>query len=237
MERSGKKTMKRARGRALHACIAPIRSAKSPVAAKGPHESTGQQTEPKQRRAGREPTTDCPCTHRPRLKLVFQCRLWRDGAHGARSGRGNASRQAHADHRVHVVTECSRRCGRGVGGGARTKRRDTGERRACRTGPQTSSRSYKFSHHPPTLQCKKMYDSINAVILRRGSQLLGSRARARTCGGPRGSTPRTSTREAGSTPGTGRMIRWENPLRSVVRRRGRAVPSTPVTNACDLNLI
>ena len=145
MERSGKKTMKRARGRALHACIAPIRSAKSPVAAKGPHESTGQQTEPKQRRAGREPTTDCPCTHRPRLKLVFQCRLWRDGAHGARSGRGNASRQAHADHRVHVVTECSRRCGRGVGRGARTKRRDTGERRACRTGPQASSRSYKFS--------------------------------------------------------------------------------------------
>ena len=107
--------------------------------------NAGGPIEPKQRRAGREPTTDCPCTHRPRLKFVFQCRLWRDGAHGAWSGRGNASRQAHADHRVHVVTECSRRCGRGVGRGARTKRRDTGERRACRTGPQASSRSYKFS--------------------------------------------------------------------------------------------
>ena len=46
-----------------------------------------------------------------------------------------------------------------VGRGARTKRlkrRDTGERRACRTGPQTSSRPYKFSHLPPTLQCENV---------------------------------------------------------------------------------
>ena len=59
--------MKRARGRALHACIVPIKSAKSPGAAKGPRENIGPQIEPKQRRAGREPTTDCPCTHRTAL--------------------------------------------------------------------------------------------------------------------------------------------------------------------------
>ena len=108
MERSEERTMKRARGRALHACIVPIKSAKSPGAAKGACESTGPQIEPKQRRAGREPATDCPCTHRPRLKLVFQCRLWRERAHGARSGRGNASRHAHADHRLGEGTATAR---------------------------------------------------------------------------------------------------------------------------------
>ena len=48
-----------------------------------------------------------------------------------------------------------------------------------------------------------------------------------------GSTPRTSTREAGSTPGTGRMIRWENPLRSVVRRGGEGQSPAPLLRMHD----
>ena len=131
-------------------------------------------------------------------------------------------------------TEGSRRCGC-VGRGARTKRlkrRDTGERRACRTGPQTSYGSYKFSHHPPTLQCEnvRQYRCGNPQV--RIAAALFSRARSHVRGSA-GFNPSNFNQRAGSTPGTGRRIRWENPLRSVVRRGGEGQSPAPLLRMHD----
>ena len=136
-------------------------------------------------------------------------------------------KQAGTDHRAEMATECSRRCGRGVGRGARTKRRDTGERRACRTGPQTSYGSYKFSHHPPTLQCENVRQYRCGNPQARIAAAWFSRARSHVRGSA-GFNPSNFNQRSRFHPGTGRMIRWENPLRSVVRRGGEGQSLAPL---------
>ena len=59
---------------------------------------------------------------------------------------------------------------------------------------------------------------------------------SRACSHVRGSAgfnPSNFNQRAGSTPGTGRRIRWENPLRSVVRRGGEGQSPAPLLRMHD----
>ena len=65
MERSGERTLKRARGWALHACIVLIKSAKSPGAAKGPRENIGGAADRTKTEKGRKGTSNGLPLHPP----------------------------------------------------------------------------------------------------------------------------------------------------------------------------